>query len=224
MSLSFHFVQNNDASTEDLKQCLLSNLGERKQVIWLVPGGSNIGLSVAVIQAIPVELRANLTIMQTDERYGVYDHKDSNWLQLRDAGFDATGANVITILTPDNLSLQDTSSRYSQLIEDNFREDTYIIGQFGIGPDGHIAGILPGTPGTISNENVVGYQSDTFTRITLSVKALLNIDIAFAFVFGESKFEALNRLSTESLTTSEQPSQLLKQLPEAHIYQDQINQ
>ena len=51
-----------------------------------------------------------------------------------------------------------------------------VIGLFGMGSDGHIAGVLPNTLGVLSTEVVCGYISDKFTRVTLTLDTLKKID------------------------------------------------
>lgn len=222
MGLSFLSHDDPQKAAKHLRRRLIDKLMSQKHVAWLVPGGSNIELSVAVMKSIPESLRSQLTVLQTDERYGAYDHPDSNWLQLRQAGFDVSGARIETMLTKDNLSLPETVARYNKILEKVFASDVVVVGQFGIGPDGHIAGMLPGSPAVNSQALVCGYKANKFQRVTMTAKAIKKIDVAYAFVFGESKKIALNNLSTKDLPLNQQPSQVLKQIDIAYIYSDQI--
>ncbi len=222
MELSFRYVSNKQEAALHLQQSLIEKITTHNSVVWLVPGGSNIALSVDVMRAIPQDLRSQLTILQTDERFGAYNHPDSNWLQLHQAGFNPTGAKTETILTKDNLSLEDSVKRYDEIVRRVLKSNAMIIGQFGIGVDGHIAGILPGSPAVDAQDYVIGYETEQFTRVTLTPRAISRINMAYAFVFGESKKVALNNLYSKNLSLSEQPSQILKQIEPAYIYSDQI--
>lgn len=222
MSVSFIYKQDQHDVTKELQSQLLEKLTSHQRVTWLVPGGSNIALSVEIMKAVPKELRSYLTILQTDERFGIYDHPDSNWRQLREAGFDATGASVETILQESNLSLEDTVRRYGKVIETVFSASDDVIGQFGIGADGHIAGALPGSPAINSADAVVGYETADFTRVTLTMKSLRRMNTAYVFAFGDSKRETLDTLAQTDVALEEQPAQVIKQLPEAYVYSDQI--
>lgn len=204
-----------------LQSRLIQELQSGSKVLWLVPGGSNIPLSVGVMNMISDDLSRNLTIYLTDERYGEVDHADSNTRQLREAGFDPKSARMVDVLAWD-LSLEETSEQYALSIRTAFEAADVVIAQMGVGPDGHICGILPGTPAAESSELVTGYQTETFTRITLTPKALIeNVEVAYVFAFGEAKLEALQNLQ-KNLSLAEQPAQLLKKLPEAYVYNDQI--
>ncbi|MBC7707734.1 6-phosphogluconolactonase, partial [Polaromonas sp.] len=103
-----------------------------------------------------------------------------------------------------------------------FTDADIIIGQFGIGSDGHIAGILPASPAVTSLAFVAAYTHPPYERLTLTGHALRRVTAAYVLAFGADKQVALNALETKSLTYSEQPSQILKELPEAYVFSDQI--
>lgn len=200
---------------------LVEELEAGKKVLWLIPGGSNIPLSVKTMRQIPEDLTKNLTIYLTDERYVDVGHPDSNSKQLDDAGFDHKQARVTWVLS-EGLSLEETSEQYALSIGAAFEAAETVIAQMGMGADGHICGILPGTPAVASGALVVGYQTETFTRITLTPKALKQyVGAAYVYAFGEGKKEALSNLLIE-LPVTEQPAQVLKSLPEAYVYNDQL--
>jgi 6-phosphogluconolactonase/glucosamine-6-phosphate isomerase/deaminase len=204
-----------------LRDRLMLDLNSGKQVLWLVPGGSNIPLTVAVMAQLPDDLTSGLTIMLTDERYGAVGHADSNAHQLDEAGFEPKHAVIVPVLRT-NVSIMETCTQYAaDFTEAAGRADT-IIGQFGMGADGHIAGILPGSTAVSSADLTAGYEAPGFTRITLTPKALSQLNAAYVFVFGDNKRSALARLQSEMLSLEAQPAQILKQLPEAYIYNDQI--
>lgn len=210
-----------DASTasQSLRTNLLQPLQEGKAVLWLVPGGSNIPISVAVMAGIPENLTSQLTIMLTDERYGTVGHADSNTFQLHQAGFDPKKATFLPVLT--GAALEETVRAYTEIAQTQFASHQIIVGQFGIGADGHIAGILPGSPAaTEQHAWVCGYHALNYTRITLTFPALYHLSAAYAFVYGEAKREALRRLETE-LPLHIQPAQILKAIPKAYLYTDQ---
>jgi 6-phosphogluconolactonase/glucosamine-6-phosphate isomerase/deaminase len=207
---------------EPLADRLIEELEAGKKVLWLVSGGSNIPLSVQVMEQIPDKLTAGLTVFLSDERYGEVGHADSNSKQLDDAGFSHKDARVTYVLSR-GMSLIETTDQFSLAISAAFEVADIIIGQFGMGADGHILGILPGTPAVDSEKLVCGYATEDFTRITLTAKAVReNIDVAYVFAFGPSKKEQLLTLTSKELPVSDQPAQLLKELPEAYVYNDQI--
>jgi 6-phosphogluconolactonase/glucosamine-6-phosphate isomerase/deaminase len=222
--MSIEFIKTNtpEPGINALTLEIIDHLTNGEKVLWLVPGGSNIPISVAVMkkvaQAATVTMLNNLSIALTDERYGPLGHADSNWKQLYDAGFTHTGPK--TQVLHENITLEDTVKRYSEDIENLFSSHDHIVGQFGIGEDGHIAGVLPGTIGVASTDRVVGYQSEKFTRISLTLSALARIHSAYAFVFGESKKKVIEKLHQE-VALDEMPSQILKKIPKPIAYTDQ---
>ncbi len=205
-----------------LTACLKEALAAHQRVLWLVPGGSNISITVAVMKQISVTDSTRLAIMLTDERYGQPGHKDSNWQQLEDAGLKLKKATTIPLLR-DGLSLQDTTNLYAQVIARALNAAEVIIGQFGIGADGHIAGILPGSPAVRAKELVAAYETpDDFTRITLTFPALRRLDEAFVCAYGANKQAALTTLRDKTLPLAKQPAQILKRIPGVCVYNDQI--
>lgn len=202
---------------------LIEELQTGDQVLWLVPGGSNIPLAADISKRLPEDLTKNLRIYLTDERYGEVWHADSNTRQLEEAGFDPKQATMVPVLSGD-LSLQETTEHFADALADAFASSDVVIGQFGMGPDGHIAGILPGTPAVSSEDLAVGYQTDTFTRITMTFEAIKHVDVAFVYAFGDAKRPALENLLNEDLSLDEQPAQIIKQLPEAYVFNDQIGE
>lgn len=206
-----------------LAEALESALKNHPLVTWLVPGGSNIQISVAALELIPAELAKNLVIAQTDERYGPLNHPDSNWKQLADAGLKLGDIPTFPVLTELNLPLDLTAERYGKITAEILR-DTYAIGQFGIGDDGHIAGILPDTPASVASGLVCGYEASDFSRITLTFSAIKQLNEAYAFAFGKSKFEALDGLANDTHSLIDQPSQVLKSIDKSFIYSDQLGE
>ena len=208
---------------QKISETVVSHLATGKKVLWLVPGGSNISAAVSIMNAIrketsPVEL-STLTVSLTDERYGQVGHSDSNWKQLIDAGFNFNGIETIPVLV--GSSFEDTIKQYGVNISKAMESSDITIGLFGMGADGHIAGVLPYTPGVASTDSAVGYKTETFARITLTLNTLKRINEAFLFAFGESKRKAVNDLEQGSSSLDEQPAGVLKNIGNAWVYSDQ---
>jgi len=200
---------------------LSEDLKKGKRVLWLVGGGSNIPITVEVMAGLPHEHTKNLSVFLIDERYGEINHVNSNAKQLLDNGFQPKDAIFVQVLAP-GFSLEETRERYSEASKRAFENADVIVTQIGMGPDGHIAGILPNTPAATSTEWVIAYETPTYTRISLGFEALKQITAAYIFCFGTERKPALLRLRDEDLSLEEQPAQLLKLLPEAYIFNDQI--
>ncbi len=221
MALQFIQTDTEQLGADALAHEVIEKIKDGKNVLWLVPGGSNIPISVKIMNAIRAAVTEaeleKLFVTLTDERYGPVGHADSNWQQLIDAGF-IFPFNSLPVLFGG--SLEDTVKAYGEHTEKLFANADYTIAQFGIGADGHIAGVLPHTIGVASRELAVGYESGALTRISLSLQTLSRLDSAYAFVFGASKADAVHNLHTD-MSFDDMPSQILRSLPRAHIYTDQ---
>ena len=218
------FIQtpDNREGTAALTNKIVSFLHENKKVLWFIPGGSNIPIAVQVMNGIRSQVEShvlnNLSIALTDERYGPVGHLDSNWKQLEDDGFDFTGINSYFIL--DGSSLVETVDRYGEIIQKIVRDADVIVGQFGMGADGHIAGILPRSPAVLETVPTAGYESKPFTRVTITFPILRQIDVAYMFVSNSTKKNAIDRLHLDNVSLDEQPAQILKEIPEVYVYID----
>lgn len=201
---------------------LKAELKKQQRVLWVVPGGSNIPVVAKIMKALPDQATTRLAIMLSDERFGPLDHPDSNMKQLYDAGFESKRASVLPVLRP-GVAVAETTELYGEAARIAFEAADVIIVQLGMGADGHIAGILPGSIATHpSNEWTVAYETPEFARITLTPFALRHASEAVVATFGDAKRKALQSLRNTSLSLSEQPAQLLKELPKVTIINDQM--
>jgi 6-phosphogluconolactonase len=222
-----HSTDSQDGSAS-LADRISATLTSNKPVLWLVCGGSNVPVAFNIFKSIKAQVASGslalLTVGQTDERFGPVGHADSNWQQLIEIGFDFNTVKSLPILI--GKPLKETIAAYSNTIEaaidDVKGSGGSIIALFGIGSDGHIAGILPHSSAVGSNEPVCGYEAGKFTRITLTPKTLKRIDLAYAFAFGDSKKEAIENLRDKELSIDDEPAQILKGLKEAFMYSDEV--
>ncbi|HSW85026.1 MAG TPA: 6-phosphogluconolactonase [Candidatus Saccharimonadales bacterium] len=213
-----------DDGVADLTERLVRELAKNKRVLWIISGGSNIPVSVQIMDNISSKLSRYLTILPGDERYGHVGHKDSNWAQLLNAGFNLKKAAGLSVLNK-GMDFAHTLENYRQLVKKSYKDNQVIIAQLGIGEDGHISGILPNSPASMATkELVVGYKDKFFTRLTLTFAGLQQISVAYAFAFGSVKNQALTTLQNSSLAPNIQPAQILKKLPEAYAYSDQFGE
>jgi 6-phosphogluconolactonase/glucosamine-6-phosphate isomerase/deaminase len=215
------FIKQIDGLSEVLADALNNALQKYKRVIWLVPGGSNIKISVAAMKMIDKESSERLVLMQTDERFVDPKSDDCNWYQLDQAGFDTKRAETYPILTG-NFDLAGTAEHYAKVVRKQFLAADYIFGQFGIGGDGHTAGIKPETLAAKSTELVIGYKAEDFQRVTLGFEAIKQINEAYVFAYGDDKKQALTKLADENLPLEQLPSGVLKQLKTLVVYNDQV--
>lgn len=214
------------SSSKDVVDYLVKIIGDKlmknEKVFWLIPGGS--AMDIAVKAAYELELSmdlSDLSISLTDERYGHVGHSDSNWRQLEDKNFSAKGATLFPVL--DGSSLDETAEHYSSLLKNELGRSNYSIALAGMGPDGHIFGIKPGSPSVYSTNEVIGYKWDDFERLTPTAKFLKNLDEIIIFATGNEKHTQIDNLRLD-LPAEKQPAQLLKNHPNVIFFNDYISE
>ncbi len=191
-------------------------------VLWLVSGGSNIQIEVNVLNQLEKSLTSNLKILLSDERFGPKGHKDSNYYQLMSSGLNLKNASFPDILQG-NPSPEEAKGVYLKMFN-KFKGQSKVIGQFGIGDDGHIAGVLPFTLGATTLDSVVYYESRPYNRLSLSLRALKDIDISYVFCFGANKLNALKRLKAAQESLDSFPSLILNDMKNVTVYNDQLEE
>lgn len=216
------FVRADDPKMgQDVLISLLSDTLKTSKVLYLITGGSNADIEIEILNGVNSEVTENLFILLADERYGPSNHQDSNYTQLINKGFNVKNATFVNLLS-DNLGPEETLQLYTDIYKYYKGEADVVIAQLGIGSDGHIAGVLPNSPGVNSSEIATYYESTPYQRLTLSLETLKDIDKAFVFCFGEDKKDALTKLEEGSLDKNTLPSIILKDLADVIVYNDQI--
>jgi 6-phosphogluconolactonase/glucosamine-6-phosphate isomerase/deaminase len=165
------------------------------------------------------KLRAGAVAM-VDERYGPIMHKDSNEKMIQDSGF-------ITYLKSMHIPfypvLEKAKNRigvardYDSTITSLFKTYKKRIGLFGIGVDGHTAGIIPNRSDfknpifTDQNRKLVGEFNDKASsykeRITITPLAIEKMDYCVLLTLGKEKKETLGKLF-EDLSIETIPSRI----------------
>lgn len=201
-----------------LLDVLCAHLDKGESVLWLVPGGSAIAVAAAVSQRLSHHDVSKLYVTLTDERYGPVGHADENWQQLETAGFTLPGAQLYPVLSGANQA--DTTAKFADYIKEQLAARDFKIGLFGMGPDGHTAGILPGSSAVTATGLAATYDAGNYKRITLTPPAISQLDEVVVYALGDNKKQPLEALQT-SLPLAEQPAQILKQVPTLTIFNNQ---
>jgi 6-phosphogluconolactonase/glucosamine-6-phosphate isomerase/deaminase len=162
-----------------------------------------------------------LTITLTDERYGPIYHKDSNWHQLKENGFNLPEAKMLPVINGESLSA--TANSYNQLLNEQLQAADYSIALAGMGPDGHIFGIKPHSPAVDTEMEVVGYKWSDYERLTPTVNLIKRLDEVIIYAVGPEKHAQFDLLN-QSVDPQIQPAQLLKQLDRVTIFNDYIGE
>jgi 6-phosphogluconolactonase/glucosamine-6-phosphate isomerase/deaminase len=201
-----------DAVADIIKQ----HLEQNQHVLWLLTGGSGIDVAIRASKKLRHLNLTNLAVSLTDERYGTIGHENENWQQLIDAGLDLPGAELYQPLIGKGLS--ETTSRFNDWIKKQFSLSDYKIAIFGIGVDGHIAGVKPGSDSSDSKEMAAFTTSEDFTRISITFSAIKQLDEAVVQVAGSEKQSTIHSLMSSNLLPINQPAQILKLIPQVTLY------
>jgi 6-phosphogluconolactonase/glucosamine-6-phosphate isomerase/deaminase len=217
MSLNIKTTTNIDDPANFVVSSILKQLKLGKKVLFFVTGGSSISVGVRISEILRDQLHNNLTVMMTDERYGPIDSPDSNWYQLIQKGFTLPQAKLIPILFGNDRTV--TTEKFKENLKRELENADYKISLFGIGLDGHTAGILPETVAVTSPDLACGYDTSTFSRVTITSKVIEKLDEAIAWVQGEDKWRVIQELENE-IDIIKQPAQILKKIPLLTIFTD----
>lgn len=203
---------------EYLLERIINNLHGGKQVLWLVPGGSAQEVAIAVSKQLHGKDLRLLTVTLTDERYGPVGHTHSNWQQLLDGGFDVPGASLVPVLEAgEDRAL--ATEKFNDNLHGLLRRADYRLGFFGVGPDGHTAGILPHSPAVRATTYAAGYQGADYERITMTPAAIAQLDEVVVYAVGKAKWPVIDAFD-ETMPLDVQPAQALKQVPLVTICND----
>jgi 6-phosphogluconolactonase/glucosamine-6-phosphate isomerase/deaminase len=225
MDMHFFRVTNDENAYVYLERTLNDALAKFNNVIWFVSGGSNIQISVDTLNKLDKANLAKLHVLLIDERFGEPGHKDSNYKQLLDAGFSPEIVDFKPVLKEHLDYLSETTSAYDHMVRNAFSEADFVVGQFGIGPDGHTAGILPGSTAADDNENLVAsYETPIYDRITLTPKAIKAMSVCYVYVMGENRKDVIEELERKNLPVNVQPAQIFKEVKEAYIINREIGE
>jgi 6-phosphogluconolactonase/glucosamine-6-phosphate isomerase/deaminase len=217
---------------ETLNELLLEN--QKKPILLLLSGGSALEILDYVGEK---ALSENVTITMLDERFSE-DSKANNFLALQKTEFYTLAQNkecsFFGTLPRPNESLEDFAARFGNnlkvWIEKNPKGK--IFGVFGIGQDGHTAGIFPNNNEKEFNEMFnaqslsVGYDAKNNTPLTLRITATLTffklINNAIIFACGKEKKSALLAFKEKTLPVYLLPALGILQTKSHQLFTDQI--
>jgi len=195
---------------------LTDHLNKGERVLLLLSGGSGAAIAISVAKKLSGVNLTNLFVSMTDERYGLVGHKDENWQQLLDAGFKLPGATMYRPLI--GQAIQKTTELFNEWLYEQFKMADYKFGIFGMGSDGHTAGIKPGSDAVTSTNLAAHLKSEDFERITITFPAIKKIDEAVVQASGTDKRTVISDLIYKDLPLDKQPVQILKTIPQIILY------
>lgn len=231
-------------SAGDLREALVSRILDRlttsNPCVLLLSGGSAAPIGAAICRDLETALKesaaqqkpmAECRVSLVDERFGPAGHPDSNWNSLEPDVPLWQYLKPVPLLTGTSGSEEDFTiavesfNRFlAGVARQQMRGDLFVAALFGIGEDGHTAGILPESPAAViapeSGRFASGYKSIPHTRITIAPPFFLHIDLATVWAAGSGKKKVLASLQ-QALSPAVQPAQFLKLATETVIFTDQ---
>ncbi len=217
MGLSIKTTIKAEDAANFVASSVLKQLQSGKHVLLFLAGGSSIAVALKMAEILSQYECENLAVTLTDERYGSIDHFNSNYFQLMDKGFDIPEARFIPVLIDEDRNI--TTEKFEKVLAEELKKAEYKIGLFGIGVDGHTAGILPGSPALHSEDLISSYDTPIFSRITITPKVIEKMDEAVVWVQGQEKWEVIKNLEKE-IDINLEPAQILKKVPLLTIFSD----
>jgi len=206
------------AAANHITKVIIEKLAANKKVVWFLSGGSGIQVVLEVARQLANQDLKNLSVTLTDERYGPIGHSNENWQQLLDGGFSLPGANLYRpLIGEDQIT---TTNRFGAWVSQHLADAHYSIGLFGIGTDGHTAGIKPHSSAVTANAWTDYFRGDDFERITITLLPISQLNEAVIQASGQDKLPILKSLLHESISVIDQPAQALKHLPLCTLYTD----
>ena len=185
---------------EKAKELLYKNCDS--QTVLFLSGGST---PKVLYETLENEKKLKVGAVATvDERYGEKLHENSNELMIKGTGFlnylENQNTHFYSIL--ESKDIETTTKDYEGVVQSLLKDYKQRIAILGIGSDGHIAGLPAGISNfqfPISNDLVINIQNfpgEFKQRITLTFKALEQMDTLIVIVLGEEKKNALELMLT----------------------------
>ena len=215
--MKFIINKNIEEIANHIASSINKELKDGKRVLLFLSGGSSVPIEVLVSKKIKWFPSKRLTITLADERYGFVNHVNSNWYKLKKSGFYFKRSNQVPFLYGKNFAT--TTKEANSLIENEIKNSDYRIGVFGVGEDGHTAGIMPHSEALFIDKMVCSYEYSDFDRITITPLAIGSINEAFVYAYGKNKYNVLNNLKKD-ISIEEEPAQVLKKVPLLTIFTD----
>lgn len=200
----------------------IAQLLQTGPTLCLLSGGS-VGKEVVpelVKQLHDSDQLGNLHIGLIDERFGEVGHENSNATLLEKAGLTHLthhGAHFYPVLHERFSTSIEAAHAYAIQLQNLLTGcDNRTVGVFGIGSDGHTAGIKPLASGEFArlyvlDVLVVGYTANDFSRITITPDCITQLKSCFVYAADVEKHAVIDRLlSSREESVSVFPAGILR--------------
>ena len=202
----------------------LTTVQDRQGEASVVLTGGRIGIAVlAAVASSPSANRIDwrrLDVWWGDERFLPNGDPDRNETQAREALLDHVPVDPTGVFAmpasdgPDGADVDAAADRYAATLaarakpEDGGPVPRFDILLLGVGPDGHVASLFPGLPGTHDERPVIGVRGSPKpppVRISMTFPTLAAANEVWLIVAGEDKASAV-RLALEGAGKHEIPA------------------
>jgi 6-phosphogluconolactonase/glucosamine-6-phosphate isomerase/deaminase len=206
-----------------------------RPILLLLAGGS----SVKVLDYIkPEYLHDQITVTVTDERF-TDDIGDNNFDTLQTTSFYNELIQVDAFCINTSVWEGDTVEGHAARFEKNIKEwmkdfpKGIIIGLYGMGADGHTAGIIPGvyqgeefnkkfnTEDTyIAITDDKRLTADFPLRVTTTLSFMKKVQYPIFYITGQNKVDALKKALDEKVSYEEVPARVILDMQKPMIFTD----
>jgi 6-phosphogluconolactonase len=187
---------------------ILSGFGVTGDTI-LLTGGSTVGEAYEHAAALQPDWSAS-SIWWSDERCVPPDDARSNYLLVKRTLLEHLEHQPEVHRIRGELQPADAAGEYEKALEGL---GGFNFALLGLGPDGHIASLFPGSPQLEERERLVtsgpAGLEPFVDRVTLTLPALLSAEVIVFLVTGADKAEAVRRAFREPITP-DVPASLLR--------------
>lgn len=192
-------------------------------ILLLLSGRSSLNPVREAFAQLDDEVLSRIHVGQIDERFVDIKDEASNWRQIKEALGPALNktASRLAILEQEG-EPDDVAIAYEMELQSLLETADETIGVYGIGEDGHIAGMLSvANPADftqfLDGRLCVAFKADDFTRITTTAALITKLNEVVLFACGPAKVKAISKLNQE-LPTHKHPAQLLKDAQRASLF------
>jgi 6-phosphogluconolactonase len=199
-SLIIYKANNHLEASSCLSNLLISEINKSKQDTFSIglSGGSTPKITYSLLRSDIKDL-SKIIFWTVDERWVSKDNDSSNQ-KLVNSIFSDSEARILEV-EYSGVSADEDAKKYSSKIRDNIKSfDTVILG---IGEDGHIASLFPGTDAV--NEKSALYVSNEVNilskwRVTATFQLLKEVKNVYLLVTGKSKNEIVKTIMNNGNT------------------------
>lgn len=215
--LEYSFTTDTNPVVDYLFSKLDEHLKASERVVWLLSGGSAIETAVRVSQLLARRDLSRLSVSLVDERFGPVGHPNENWRHLLAAGLTLETADTYRPLQ--GLTRQATAKAFSDWLHDRLNRADFSLGLFGIGSDGHTAGIKPHSPAVSEQAWVSAYTGEDYERLTITFPVIQLLDEVVVQALGADKAEVIYRLlQDDAIPLEEMPAAIFTRVKQNMVF------